>query len=405
MLASVAALALMPVAYGFNPEFSHTYSVRIGFDGFLPVLGGSEGKVQVDMGLDVRGLAAEGGALRASSDISSFKLQFNGTEFPLDLQSVKTYFPKTTISLTPEGKVLKTDAPDIKLPVRLPGLDVKRFPDVTFVPVEFPAEGVEAGKSWSYKKSFGDSEVSYTVTPSQITDETLTLGVEISQSYTSFEDSSFAVVASAADAESSVSTKLDGKGTVVFDRKLGVIRSEDIQAVANSDVTNLKDKTVTKRKLATSVTVAFDKIQGGAEPSSGSGGGALQFLAHQAQKAVPIQRAIVAAQLMHPRGGSGGSAAPLFISAVNQIHVPSKTAVRRQVEHLSVLARDAAGRVPELVDVNAVEHLRSLVGGFASVARQHWGPNYERLHRLGNQVVQNLVANYASAMQAGWQRR
>ena len=39
----------------------------------------------------------------------------------------------------------ESDAPNVKLPVRLPGLDVKRFPDITYVPIQFPDRELKTG--------------------------------------------------------------------------------------------------------------------------------------------------------------------------------------------------------------------------------------------------------------------
>jgi len=59
MITALAALVLSPVADSLPTGASSTYYVRIGLDGFLPLLGGKEGKAQVDMTLDVQGLAAD----------------------------------------------------------------------------------------------------------------------------------------------------------------------------------------------------------------------------------------------------------------------------------------------------------------------------------------------------------
>ena len=150
MTGLAAALVLAPAAYKFDAGALHTYKVNVQFEGYLPVLGGNEGIVDVKMGVKVEGLKPEGEALRAASELTAFELNFNEVPLPLTLENAVEYFPRTTIQATPLCKILKSDAPNIALPVRLPGLDVKRFPDITYMPLELPAGGLEAGNSWTF---------------------------------------------------------------------------------------------------------------------------------------------------------------------------------------------------------------------------------------------------------------
>lgn len=396
MLSALAAAALIPIAYSFPAGSSNDYFVRVGFDGFLPLMGGREGKVQVDMTVSVQGLTQPSGAPKASSDITAFKLLFNGSEFPMALEGVKSYFPKTTIGLTPEGHVTSTDAPDTPLPVRLPGLDAKRFPDVTYVPIEFPVGGIEEGKSWTYKKPFGESEVTYTITPLHIDEKTVDLKVDLTQHYDTLEDSALAVVTDAAQASSQVSTDVAGHGTAVFDREKGLVRTLDLKADATSEVTDLKSKAKSTRKLSTSVDVSLGKPLD-ASGSAGGGSGLLNLLQNKLPQSRAVQRAVVAAQLMHPSVGDWKRAVPLVVSAVNHVNVVGQSAVRRQVHQLAVLARDGASRIPKLLDVQAVKPLRGAVRRVSSVVRTQARPDYERAYRLAHQLIQNLFLNDASA--------
>src|SRR5688500_14619030 len=138
MLILLVLVATTPIAYGLGPGIKANYDVNVTFDGFIPLFGGQQAKVEVNMAVDVRGLAEDDQKRpRASSEITEFAVLFNGSKLPLTVQSVQEFFPKTTVSLSPQGKILKTDAPDVSLPVRLPGLDAKRFPDITYLPIEF----------------------------------------------------------------------------------------------------------------------------------------------------------------------------------------------------------------------------------------------------------------------------
>jgi hypothetical protein len=129
LLSLLALATITPVAYRFPLDRPLQYDVQVVFEGYIPLLGGQEGKVEVNLGVKVQGLAPDSDAKpRAASELNAFKILFNGADLTaIGLDSAKAYFPKTTVSLTPEGRVLKTDAPDVEIPVRLPGLDVKRF--------------------------------------------------------------------------------------------------------------------------------------------------------------------------------------------------------------------------------------------------------------------------------------
>jgi hypothetical protein len=255
MLALLAA-ATLPLTYAFPPAPKTLYDVRVVFEGYIPILGGQEGKVEVTMRVAAKGESPDADANpRASSEIETFKLIFNGGELPLGLESVRAFFPKTTISLSPQGKVLKTDAPDTKLPVKLPGLDVKRFPDITYLPIQFPEEGVEVGKAFSYRKTFGDSEVLYRVTPKAIDDKTVTLEITLEQSYEVWEDEGKNVVEKEADAIARVATQLTGKGNATFDRVRKIVSALKIVATADSVVRDVKTGEKSKRKLDTTLEV------------------------------------------------------------------------------------------------------------------------------------------------------
>ncbi|MCH8978701.1 MAG: hypothetical protein IH945_05595, partial [Armatimonadetes bacterium] len=184
MTFAAAALLFVPLQYGFEPGLKVTYDSEITFEGFIPIFGGNEGTVVVSMVVQVEGLEPEDGApIRAANEITDFRVTFNDAVLPLDVTAVQDYFPRTTIALTPLGKIVKSDAPDIELPVRLPGLDVKRFPDITYVPIQFPEGGATIAKAWQFKKRFGESDVSYTCSLLSVTDGIAKISVQIVQEY------------------------------------------------------------------------------------------------------------------------------------------------------------------------------------------------------------------------------
>jgi len=131
ILAAALSLALLdPVtpSYDFPASPPETYQVQLKFQGFIPLLGGQEGTAEVDFSMAVNGVAAgSDGMPRVAGSLTSFKALFNDAELPVKLEDAQNYFPKTTITMTPQGKVLSTDAPDVPVPVKLPGMDVKRL--------------------------------------------------------------------------------------------------------------------------------------------------------------------------------------------------------------------------------------------------------------------------------------
>ena len=196
---------------------------------------------------------------RAASELTSVKLLYNDAVMPMDLKNVQAYFPRTTISLSPQGKVLKTDAPDVVLPMRLPGLDAKRFPDISYVPIEFPEAGIEVGKPWTFKKSLGGSEALYTVNPTKIDADHAYLDVKISQSYETFEDLHHNPVAQDKAPAYKIATTLSGSGTATFDRALGVITLFSGQTEADSVVTDMASTKTSPRKLKTTIQVKLKR--------------------------------------------------------------------------------------------------------------------------------------------------
>lgn len=251
-------LAVIALSYKV-PSTPIEYSMKVDFAGYIPVLGGQENAdCNVAMGFTVNSLSADkDGNPQAVFDLTAVEIKFGGAPLPFDLDSVRPYFPKNTISHTANGKILKTDAPDIQLPVRLPGLDVKRIPDITYMPIEFPADGVEVGKTFEFKKQFGDSEVSYKVTPQKLEGGTLFLDLTMSQTYETMEDEAKNVTIKPEDAASKVRTAVTGSGTVQFDVARGIVKASKVIADANSVVSGMKGEDMGKRTLKTTVEVTL----------------------------------------------------------------------------------------------------------------------------------------------------
>ncbi|MCU0316222.1 MAG: hypothetical protein MUC92_06490 [Fimbriimonadaceae bacterium] len=255
--ATLAALTLTPFAYGFSPDAKHEYQMTVKMEGFLPLLGGNEGTAEVAMGVLVLGLAGENGNRKATNEITSSELKFNGAKLPLTVRNVQDFFPKTTVVFSPQGRIISNSAPDRALPVQLPGLHIRRFPDITYLPLEIPEAGVQVGESFQFVKNFGDAPLNYTVTPKTITDKDIEFDVRVSQNYTVLENDALEVVKDRADAVSEVTTRMTGNGTVVLNREAGVPIRVKMVNTAVSEVRELAGtgSKITERKLVSTLEV------------------------------------------------------------------------------------------------------------------------------------------------------
>ncbi|MBL8088619.1 MAG: hypothetical protein JNM85_11190 [Chthonomonas sp.] len=260
MTSLLLAAALSPFAYGFSPTVPLEYKMAVQFDGFLPIFGGNEGKVEVAMTVPVTVLKSDKAEeFKVQSEISAAEIKFNDAPLPLGVESVQGYFPKTTITTSPLGKTLTTDAPNVNVPIKLPGLDVKRFPELTYIPVEFSPESKKVGESWTYSRDFGGSDVTYKCTVESATADKVVIVISVGQTYTVLEDDSLQSVKDKAEAVNEVTTRVEGSGKATFDPKLGVFRAVKVTAVASSAGTVLKTGTKFSRKLTTTLDVQLSK--------------------------------------------------------------------------------------------------------------------------------------------------
>lgn len=253
MIALVAAAAIAP-AYSFAPGDTHAYDVKVNFEGFLPVMGGNEGEVDVTLGMKVEGKEPVEARLQAVNEITSFELKWNGVSLPLDLTTVTEVFPRTTIEIRPTGGIVKNDAPDAQLPVRLPGLDSQHFPDITYVPLVFPENELKQGATWTFTRKFGESEIHYGCMLEEADEKRAKISVKIAQEYEVFESETLEVVPEA-DAVSKAKTRLDGEGTVIFNIEKGVADRVQMKNTAKTTVTPLKGGSAKTRTLVTTYDV------------------------------------------------------------------------------------------------------------------------------------------------------
>lgn len=247
-----ASIVLGAGTYAFPEGRTLQYDMSVSLDGYLPIFGGQEAKAELALGVKVSGLAPDSdGNARACSELVAVKVMFNGAEMPFGVANVQTYFPKTTISLNPLGKVLKTDAPTGSLPVRLPGLDIKRFPEISFLPLELPEGGLAEGKAWTFSRTYNGVPMAYQAQVRAMKEGVAEVAVTVDQIATWYETANKQTAASKEGAASEVKTHLTGQGIVSFDTGRGVATKVEMDLKAADEVTDLKTGSKKERTLST----------------------------------------------------------------------------------------------------------------------------------------------------------
>lgn len=257
MLSTIIAASLLTPTYFFEPGKTQVYDLSATFNGFLPLMGGQESKIVANFGMKVSGETPNKELKpRASVDLTSFSATLDGTVLPFTIDNVRAYFPKTTLSYSPGGKVLSTNAPDLVLPIRLPGLDAKHLPELVVLPVEFPENGVDTGQSWAFEKQLGDGIAKFSVTVDGVQGDELSATLTATQDFEYLEDEALQVPKDPKEAVSKVHTILKGNGKVVFRLKERSLKSYFLKGLATSEVTPIKGGASATRKLEIELKVA-----------------------------------------------------------------------------------------------------------------------------------------------------
>lgn len=225
-------------------------------NGFLPVMGGNEGKAEVKLGLTVVGKPPVAGIPVANYELNAAEVKFNDAKIPLTLKNFTDFFPPTDLHVSPYGDIVKNTAPDKKIPVRLPGLDAKRLADVTFIPVQFAQVGLRAGAKWGYVKTFGDAPMTYDCVLEEISGDQFKVRVQVKQSFEYLENESYEPVEKQADAIRKVTTSMEGGGVMIFSVKDGAVVSMEMENRTTTDATDLQSNEKTSRKVVSKMIVA-----------------------------------------------------------------------------------------------------------------------------------------------------
>ncbi|MBX3096471.1 MAG: hypothetical protein KF812_06375 [Fimbriimonadaceae bacterium] len=254
---TTAVVAATLLTYGWQPEMKHDYKLVAQFDGFIPILGGNEGVVDTEMTVAVSGGSQAAGLRSATSELTAFSISFNGAKLPLGLESTQEFFPKTTVQFKNSGLITKTDAPDVKPPVRLPGLDVKRFPDITYLPLVLNEAAVEVGSKWTFEKEFDGAPLKYDCEVTRLNESQAVIAVKVRQIQSFMENAALEVTNQESSAQSRVTMELTGTGTIVFDVKKGLAQYVLMQNSAVSKVTPIAGGETKERNLKTTFKVTL----------------------------------------------------------------------------------------------------------------------------------------------------
>jgi hypothetical protein len=257
MTVALFAAACGMSAYRLSPGDEHHFLLKTVFEGFIPVLGGYDGKAEADLGVVIRGAEREGDGLAATSELTSFELKFDGEKLPLFLESAQDFFPKTRFEFTEQGKMTKTDAPKKDLPVRLPGLDAQRFSDITFLPVELNKDGLDNGTKWSFSRPFVGAPLNYDCEVIKTEGTVVKIDVAVRQKFSGFEDEALQIVESKDEAAVETETEMSGKGAVYFDTNLGLAVKAVMKAESHTKVTDIETGEMSERDLKTTFTVTL----------------------------------------------------------------------------------------------------------------------------------------------------
>lgn len=229
------------LAFSFAPSKVHLFDVDVQFKGYLPLFGGRDGEARVKILARAAGVEPkEAGNIAVESEIEEFSVEMNGNELPFTKDNVQAFFPKAIAEFKPFGEMVRNEAPKVGMPVRLPGLDSQRFPEVSYLPIQLPPTGAEVGKSYSFEKAFGGSPVKYVAKVDSITADIVKITFKLNQEFDSFENGFGNPVPSEKEASRKVVTVLSGEGTGEFSPKAGVFKAFSVTATSRAKVYDLK---------------------------------------------------------------------------------------------------------------------------------------------------------------------
>lgn len=245
-------LTTLGLVYAFSVGRIEQFDVNVKLKGWIPLFGGREGEANVDLIVKATGVdAKEAGDQAVLSEITSMKATAFGSTLPLNTNNVEQFFPKSTAQFRANGKVLSNDAPDIKLPVKLPGLDSKRLAEISYLPLELPS----GSETYSFERNFSGVLVKYSVKSLGVVDGIASFDIKLSQSETGFEDN-FGNATEQKEGIYATESTLVGSGSATWNLKRALFTKVQITSVNTTNLKPLKpNKKAKSRILETQLTI------------------------------------------------------------------------------------------------------------------------------------------------------
>jgi hypothetical protein len=245
----IAALGLV---YGFQVGRVENFSVEVKLKGWIPLFGGREGDALVKMNVQAKAVEPKvKGNLAVLATITDLDGNAFGAGLPVSTRNIDQFFPPSTTQFKPNGEVLENDAPVVKLPIRLPGLDSKRLAEISYLPLVLKV----TPDKYSFERAFGESKMKYVVQAVDEKNESLIYKISLTQRADTFEDN-FGNEVTESKATYKVLSALSGDGTATFDAKKAIFTLVKIQYTNKSELTPMKPgKRAKSRSLTTDLTV------------------------------------------------------------------------------------------------------------------------------------------------------
>lgn len=143
------------------------------------------------------------------------------------------------------------------MPVKLPGLDSQRLPEISYVPVVLNLDAMSKGGSYEFERTFNHAPIRYKVTAATPGSVGIKLAIEVSQDTDGFEDA-YGNPAEESAAKSKLSTHLVGTGSAIWNIAKAKFDIVTVETNAETTVTVLKTGKKSTRNLKTTLKIVRD---------------------------------------------------------------------------------------------------------------------------------------------------
>jgi hypothetical protein len=213
-------LATLLTSYLIAPGTTNTYWVEVGFEGWIPMFGGREGKASAKFVVTATGMApSKAGNHVVEAEITEIEARAFDSVLPLNKNNVSQFFPKAQVEFKSNGEVMLNTAPAVKMPVRLPGLDSRRLPEISYLPLQLPSVEPKDGSVYEFTREFDGVPLRYVVTTEKVNLEIITFKIALEQKTSGFEDA-YGNPSDEKNAKRKLAGVLSGSGIAQFNRAL-----------------------------------------------------------------------------------------------------------------------------------------------------------------------------------------